>query len=178
MKLKALAAVAVLAISGPAMATLSCTSSTTIGPMGPPDISYAQMNNSFWSAVGTFADCYAFSVDAWTDTFGGVVSWDTSRNYIDISVGSVSLYSNGTLIGSDSSPEDFTFNSLDAGSYQMVVSGSVTNTSTSGQHFPSPVGYSGGFSTIAAAVPEPESYAMMLAGFLSVGAVALRRKKA
>ena len=178
MKFKALAAVAVLAISGPAMAALSCTSTTNIGPMGPPDISYAQMNNNFWSAVGTFADCYSFSVDAWTDTFGGVVSWDTSRNFIDISVASVSLYSNGNMIGSDATPEDFAFNSLEAGSYQVVVSGSVTNTASPGLHFPSPVGYSGGFSTIAAAVPEPESYAMMLAGFLSVGGVALRRKKA
>ena len=178
MKLKALAAIGVLAISGPAMAALSCTSTTNVGTMGPPGISWADMNNGFSTAVGGFADCYDFSVTAWTDTFGGVIWWDTTRNFIDLNVSSVSLYSNGTMIESDATPNDFAFNSLDAGSYQMVVSGSVTNTSSAGMHFPAPVGYAGGFSAIAAAVPEPESYAMMMAGFLGVGAVALRRKKA
>ena len=171
MKFKGLAAaVAALMLAGPAMA-VTCTSTASFGNMGPPAARY--FGDIFFD-VGSFTDCYSFNLSASSDSFGGTVTWDTSANQLDITVNTVSLYRGSSLIGSDSSAAAFAFDNLAAGSYVLAVAGGVT--AGSGR-FPSPVGYAGGISTIAAAVPEPESYAMLLAGFVGVGAVSLRRKK-
>ena len=57
------------------------------------------------------------------------------------------------------------------GSYTLAFSGTVKSV-------PGLAAYAGGFATVAAPVPEPEAYAMMLAGFFGVGFGVLRRKKA
>ena len=90
----------------------------------------------------------------------------------------MSLFSGASLIASDSTPGvfdgGFTFGGLNAGSYTLAVNGLVTNdfgfTNTN-------VRYDGAIVTLAAPVPEPEAYALMLAGFFGVGFGVLRRKK-
>jgi hypothetical protein len=170
MKIKGLAAIASLVLAAPAMA-VTCNGSADFGDMGPPGVNV--FCNIFSSAVGSFTDSYTFNLTARADSFGGTVSWDTPQ--YDINVSSVSLYSGATLIGSDSTPDQFNFGNLAAGSYRLDVTGAVTGQSGL---LPASVGYVGGISTIAAAVPEPESVAMLLAGFFGVTSVALRRKKA
>jgi hypothetical protein len=74
-----------------------------------------------------------------------------------------------SVIGSDASPADgFTFNGLAAGNYALNVLGFATG-ATGGF-------YAGGFVTQTTPVPEPETYAMLLAGLLFVGFVARRRQ--
>ena len=88
---------------------------------------------------------------------------------------SVFLFMGASLVGSDSSPEEFNFGSLGAGDYRLQVAGNVYRDAGL---INTKVGYVGGLTTVAAPVPEPETYAMLLAGFFGVGVGVLRRKKA
>jgi hypothetical protein len=61
------------------------------------------------------------------------------------------------------------FTGLKAGSYSLEIAGTSTTAGTYGGTF--------ALSTIAAPVPEPETYAMMLAGLGLMAAIARRRKQ-
>ncbi|MDZ7919075.1 FxDxF family PEP-CTERM protein [Rhodoferax sp.] len=103
---------------------------------------------------------------------GGTASYVTSYNLFGtdftlpaVTFSSVSLYLNGLSVGTASS-NAFTFSNLGAGTYSLKASGSVN-----------------GFNYIAAQyqvtpVPEPETFAMLLAGLGVMGAIARRRKTA
>ena len=72
------------------------------------------------------------------------------------------------VIGTDSTPSDgFTFSGLAAGHYALTFLG-----------FPASAGaaYGGVITTVPAAVPEPETYALMLGGLGVVGFLATRRR--
>jgi PEP-CTERM motif len=170
MKIKGFAAICALALAAPAMAA-TCTSTSAWGDMGPPA---AQLFGHSFGSAGAFNDCYTFTLDGSATAFGGTVEIDPIFDKLDIDVSSVSLFSGSNLIGADATPGLFSFGGLSAGNYTLAVAGLVSNAPG---FINTRVGYSGGLVTLAAPVPEPESYAMMLAGFFGVGFSVLRRKK-
>jgi hypothetical protein len=107
---------------------------------------------------GSFANAYTFSVPgpSWVvgDTNSGGVTWF-----------GVLLQSPGVpYTALDTNPDDgFSFSGLSAGTYALTFLGSGTG------------GY-GGYYTVTTPVPEPQTYAMMLAGLCAVGFVAVRRR--
>jgi len=169
MKLKMLVASIALAAAGSSMAT-----TFDLGDMGPPGITF--FGHSFSSPQASFSDTFTFTLDSGADSFG--VLWDAdflSRR--DVSLSSLSL-SGGGLSGAvtDTTPYEFTFQNLVAGTYSLVVNGSVSG--SSGGFLPS--GYGGTLVTlrsVAAPVPEPETIAMMAMGLGVVGFMARRRKQ-
>ena len=105
---------------------------------------------------------------------------------LDIDLTSISLYSGaalggattGALIGSDYTPNLFSFGSIAAGSYTLAVASTV---SRDFGLWNADVGYIGVLATsratVASPAPEPETYAMMLAGLVGIGAMVRRRKQ-
>ncbi len=177
MKLKSLAAVVALVLSGPAMA--NCTSTFDLGVLGSPSLRV--FGNDFTSTQ-SFQDCYNFTLSGPADTFGLTMALDTSWAR-DISLSSVSL-SGGNLLGPllDTTPSTFSFNSLLAGTYQFVIAGDVTG-SQGGFLGGGSVSYFGSFFTtpatvVAAPVPEPGTYALLALGLAAVGWASRRRMQA
>jgi hypothetical protein len=121
----------------------------------------------------SFIDYFNFTAPVGAvQTSGAVVSIDLVP-YANIDSLQISLYngSNGTgsVVASGSVGE---FSQLEniaitpSSAYSFMVSGLVTG---------APSGYYT-FTAVAAPVPEPETYALMLAGIAAVGFVAMRRR--
>ena len=164
MKLKTLVASIALSLTG-VSAMAACTSTTAgLGSLG----------NSFTGA-GNYTDCYTFSLSGSGNSLtGGLNEYTSLLSTLSINVSAVSLYLGSTLVGSDTSPLNFSFGSLGGGGYTLAISSTVNALLL-------PVGtagYSGSITTIAAPVPEPGAVALTIAGVLGVGAFAWRRKKA
>lgn len=155
-------------------AAAGCTDTFNLTSMGPPAIT--TIGNSFQGAQ-QFNDCYNFTLSNSAEAFGLTLEWDLSLTS-GIDVAQVSL-SGGSLSNTvvDDTPGSFSFSSLLAGAYQLIVSGDVTNP---WRHDVGAVGYSGLLATtrsgFAAPVPEPETYAMLALGLGVVGWSAKRRK--
>jgi len=163
-------ALALVAAACPAFA--GCDKTSNLGELGPPGL--ATFSNSF-SSTGTFTDCYTFDLLGTADSFGGVLqSWDP-LNKLGIDVKSISLWG-GTLGGTltDTSPLWFDFGGLGKGHYTLAVSSIVD---ADWGIYKSNVGYAGAIATVSA-VPEPETYALMLLGLAAIGAFARRRQQA
>lgn len=162
-----LPALALAATAGTASA--DCTSLGTLGPPGA-----ALFGNSF-SASGTYTDCYTFQLLSGANSFGGMLeSWDP-LNKLSIDVKSISL-SGGTLASTltDWTPTLFDFGGLGAGTYTLSV---LSVVDTDWGLYRDKVGYLGGIATVAA-IPEPETYALMLLGLAAIGAFTRRRQAA
>jgi hypothetical protein len=163
-------ALALVAAASPAFA--GCDSTSNLGGLGPPGL--ATFSNSF-SAAGSYTDCYTFDLLGTADSFGGVLeSWDP-LNKLGIDVKSISLW--GGTLGStqvDSTPWFFDFGGLGQGHYTLAVSSVVD---TDWGLYAHKVGYAGAILTVSA-VPEPETYALMLLGLAAIGAFARRRQQA
>jgi hypothetical protein len=166
-----------LAASGallPSPATAACTSTVELGSLGAPSTS--GIGNVFGSTQH-FNDCYNFTLTKSANTDGIVFGLDASLRR-DIDLGSIIL-SGGGLSSSlvDISPSAFSFDNLLAGDYQLVISGDVTGRN-GGLFGGGLVYYNGILVTTAAsvpAVPEPQTYALLLVGFAGVGFMAYRR---
>jgi hypothetical protein len=124
--------------------------------------------------VGNFSDTWSFLLANDGSTLSSAVSLNLS-NFFHISGGQYGLYSgpvgSGTQMGSwtfdGSSGDTYNLVSLmSAGPYYLSVSG-LADGSSRGQYMLS----------ITAAVPEPETYALLLAGLALVGFVARRRNE-
>ncbi len=177
MKFKSLAVVLALVTGAPAMA--ACTDTFNLGVMGPPALRV--IGNNF-SSVQRFEDCYNFTLNGPTDSFGFTFAFDGSvRRNIDLA--SITI-SGGSLTQpiADTSVSSFSFSNLLAGAYQFVIAGDVTGRN-GGLFGGGLVGYAGVFATatstaITTPVPEPQTYALLALGLLAVGAVVRRRNQA
>jgi hypothetical protein len=177
MKIKSLAlAVAMAATGGSAMAA-SCTSTFSAGSLDAPDL--ALIGNDFHKA-NSFHDCYNFSLTESSNALGATLEWDLFSG-LDIDLTGVTLTGTGIgsalqgLTSSGLGISTFSFSSLAAGTYQLMVSGVVSGRPN---WLDSGVGYSGKLVTtpshIAAPVPEPKTYALLLLG---LGAVAFATRR-
>lgn len=136
------------------------------GPLGTIDNTPIAISNLPLS--GIFQDVYSFTLadpgalsgNAVAINFGGYNILGLTVTLQDASF---------AVVGSDASPADgFTFSGLAAGSYALNVLGYAEGASGGF--------YAGGVIAETAPVPEPETYALMLAGLGLVGFVASRRK--
>lgn len=164
-----------LAAAGASAAAPACSSVGKLGTLGPPG--FATFGNSF-SSKGHYTDCYTFSLNSSANSFGGTLEIDPMFNRLDIDVQSVSLYSaGGGWLGTDDSPMFFSFSGLLDSAYTLAIESLVVRDRGL---LNLPVGYVGGLVTMAAPVapvPEPSTYALMLAGLAAVGWVARRRRQ-
>jgi PEP-CTERM motif len=173
MKLKLFTAAIVLALSAPAMAAYCTADGSSLGNVGSVPHSFAsECFRTFGSPGANFTDHYSFSISALGNVAGGLVNF-LVFNWNDVNFSSVAVSGAG-VSGTDTNAADgFSFSGLAAGNYDLAVSGYLSR----GQVFG---GYTGAISstaTIAAAVPEPETYAMLLLGLAGVGFAARRRNK-
>ena len=173
MKFKLFTAAIVLALGAPAMAA-NCLHFANLGPVGTTPVSFAsQCVRTSFASIDPFTDHYSFSVSGFSDLTGGLVNFLISPSN-DVSFSSVVVSGSG-YSGTDTNAADgFTFAGLSSGSYDLAVSGYLAR----GDYFG---GYTGAIlstASIAAPVPEPETYAMALLGLAGVGFATRRRNKA
>jgi PEP-CTERM motif len=117
----------------------------------------AQTTSVFDLTSGVFADPYTFTLSGLSDLVGDTNS--SGITWFGVLLQAPSL----SYSALDTNPDDgFSFSNLSAATYSLTFLGAGTG------------GY-GGFYTVTA-VPEPETYALMLAGLGIVGFVAARRR--
>ena len=168
MKPRSMVAALALAAAGPAMAT-TCWYDSTLGTLSSTGTEFG----ATCVGSGSFSHYYTFSLASQSGVSGAADEWDL--RFLGISTTLYSVGVSGGSLGStwltDSSPLDgFTFGNLAAGNYQLRVLGAID-------------GWAGGYdgtiravATVASAVPEPETYAMLALGLAAVGWVTRRRK--
>ena len=168
MMIKAIAFAALVAVSAGASAL-----TTNWGQHDP-----AELGSNFVQGSGSLInDIYTFSLASASSTTSVSVTNDGAGGVFNLENGVLSLYSGvpstGSLVGSvvfDAAPITHSWGSLAAGNYYYQVTAQVVSSALAGSYLLS--------STLAQPVPEPETYALMLAGLAGVGFVAARRNKA
>jgi hypothetical protein len=138
-----------------------------------PCFGMASFEQCYFGLVSTPAKHRAFS-----DFTIGSLSLGSLSNLVGmfltpgIKLSEVSLWSGGTQSAVDSNiANGISFDSIASGDYSVHIAGRVNGPKFFGQRFGL---YAGGFS-VTPAVPEPETYALMLAGLLAICYVAKRR---
>ncbi len=158
MKIKTAIAAATLALFGAA-----ASAATTPVTMVTGSFSDVALGNITFIGNSTVSGLAGF-VSKFTGTFGNqTFTFDAPA----ITFSNVSLYSSTGTLSGVSLNESFNFANLTSGTYTLKVSGSVAGGGTGGAI----AQYS------VTAVPEPETYAMLLAGLGVMGAIARRRSK-
>jgi hypothetical protein len=157
MQLKSLAVAAVLAVSSYA------ASAVAIFPTGPDDST--TIGASFSAPTSPATTVYTFSTAVTAYFNGSLTTTDLTTKVFDFT--SVDL--NGIDLSSFVTPDGGTLPTLTlmAGSYTFTVTG-VASGSKGGS-------WGGNLNLVAVPVPEPETYALLLAGLGAVGFVARRR---
>jgi hypothetical protein len=166
MNLKSIIAATVIAVSS----VSSFAATYNLGALGAGDTFLSGSEEAAISvANGSFSDTFNFSLSNLSDlvtaagtlNFGKTKKIDTSFNF--------TLYNSSNLaLGSGTSGTDFSLASLASGPYKLVVTGLATGTKG---------GLYNGVLSVTA-VPEPETFALMLAGLGLMGTIARRRNKA
>ncbi|MBK1682881.1 FxDxF family PEP-CTERM protein [Rhodoferax fermentans] len=159
-------------------ASLSASAATqSLGPL----VAGQAKAFSGYAPVGAFADTITFSLPTNSGSGYSVIDFATPNNVLHTVFTAISLFYNpdGVIGGNDSlvassvstnNELSLTLGSLAAGSYYLNIYGSTVGTLGGG--------YSGAISVtpFTAPVPEPETFAMLLAGLGVMGAIARRRK--
>lgn len=187
MMIKKLAVAAALALSGLSAQAIDVVH--TIDLLGTPAVGLsAGLSDPSGTAVnhnlsGTFSDSFTFNfsgsaiVDVWLDTsvsLGNlatqqIVFTSATLNGMALTLDPDQVYG-GTRISTAG-----LFQVPAEGNFTLVVNGYAGLAGSVGQSISA--SYSGGINVIPSAVPEPESYALMLAGLGAIGFMARRRKQ-
>jgi hypothetical protein len=174
MKLKTVALAALLALSAGGALAQTIRTFNTIGtlPVTPPSAPFSQ---AVTVPAGSFIDRWNFTFPATGNLASSAAVSLTLNGILGINGLQVSLWSNGTtptqLATGAQAGSSATLSSIaltGGQSYYYQVTGLATGTS------------GGAYSLIASAspVPEPETYALFLAGLAAIGFVARRRAPA
>jgi len=142
-------------------AACAANASTYALPQGAPGL--------FQVSSNTFEDSFTFNVTSLSSLVGGVGSRDLDFGFVTVQAlnfSELSLTGPGLNVSYTGNAATFSATSLGVGSYTLTVKGAA----------PSGGGLYSLYGNLAP-VPEPESYAMFLAGLGIVGAVARRRRK-
>lgn len=173
MKLKMFSAAILLAIGAPAMASQCSGNGTSLGVVGAVPTAFAsECFRTFASPGASFTDHYSFSISALGNVAGGLIDF-LGFQANDVNLNSVTVSGAGYNRTDSTISDGFTFAGLSAGTYDLAVSGYLDRRQPFG-------GYAGAISstaTVAAPVPEPETYAMLMLGLAGVGFAARRRNK-
>jgi len=140
----------------------------SIGPISGPAFLGVFEPSLLGSIGNTFLDHFTFTVVP-SNSFTLTTTF-LPANASGVSFSSADLYSGATLLASGPLGNITSTPTLAPGAYDLRVSGTLTATSGF---------YSGSvnFNSTTAPIPEPETYAMMLAGLGLMGFVARRRKQ-
>lgn len=159
MKLRHITAAAVVLISGSAFAT----------PLAPTNL--GALDNTFASVFGQTSSTEAVLLqDFYMFTLANPGTVSGSIFSSGYAITAVTLINSASVtIASDTTPNNFSFGGLTAGSYKLSFLGMTSTPQTSF--------YGGSVGAVTAPVPEPETYALMLAGLGVVGFMASRRRQ-
>jgi hypothetical protein len=173
MKLKMFSVAILLALGAPVMASQCSGNGSNLGAIGATPKSFAsECIRTFSSPGADFTDHYSFSISALGNVTGGLVDFLLFQEN-DVNLSSATVSGAGYSKSDTNVADGFSFFGLSAGSYDLAVSGHLGR----GEFFG---GYTGAISstaTVAAPVPEPETYAMLMLGLAGVGFAARRRNK-
>jgi hypothetical protein len=161
MKLKHISLAAAIAVSS------SAAFAAGPGDLGDIDNTPITVGNTVEGPL--LFDVYTFNLVNPIGFLTGIVNSLDLAPVLGINGFSVVLQdSSANVIGTDTTPGDgFTFDNLSAGTYALTFVGLTTGT----------VGGSYGGVIFAQTIPEPETYALMLAGLGIVGYIAARRRR-
>jgi opacity protein-like surface antigen len=156
-----------------ALATLGSTAAIADTYTAPGVINVGQTQTAFFNhTAGSFFDTFNFSIGSGGTLSTSAVSLSLS-NLLDISGLTGNLWNNshpngtfnyGTFAGNNTT---FSFGPLAAGDYHIDFTGNATGV----------VGGAYAAAVSVSAVPEPETYALLLAGLGLMGTVARRRSR-
>lgn len=163
MNLKSLACAALIFAAGAASAT-----TTDWGPHASIEVGFGHAEG----AGASIDDIFSFSLASPTGLVAVSVANDGANGAFDLTGGTLSLYQvgNSTALGSvnfDSTAISYDFGALAAGNYFYEITATVAPTAQGGSYL---------VSSTLAPVPEPETYALLLAGLGAVGFMVRRRR--